>query len=67
MFESVVLSIIRQAALMTKVQQEEFISKIAEALATVIKSSEPQIDDELIRAIGLPIASAIAERLKALV
>jgi hypothetical protein len=67
MFESVFLTLIRQASLMTKPQQDEFVTKVAEALATLINSSQTEIDDELIRSIGLPIVSAIAERLKTLV
>ena len=67
MFESVIISIIRQAALLTKAQQDEFTIKVAEAVATLINSTETEIDDELIRSIGLPIGAAVVEKLGALV
>ena len=57
----------RQAALLTKAQQDEFTTKVAEAVATLINSTETEIDDELIRTIGLPIGSAVVEKLGALV
>ena len=67
MFESVIVSIIRQAALLTTSQQDEFTTKVAEAVATLINSTETEIDDELIRSIGLPISAAVVEKLQALV
>lgn len=67
MFESVIISIIRQAALLTNAQQDEFTTKVAEAVATLINSTETEIDDELIRSIGLPIGAAVVEKLGALV
>lgn len=67
MFESVLIALIRQAGLLTKPQQEAFTTKVAEAIATLISSSETQIDDELLRSIGLPIGSAVIEKLQTLV
>ncbi len=67
MIESVILSIIRQASLMTKGQQDEFTTKIAEALATLINSTHTEIDDELLRSIGLPIGALIIDKVKSLV
>jgi hypothetical protein len=67
MFESVIVSIIRQAALLTKAQQDEFTTKVAEAVATLINSTETEIDDELVRSIGLPIGAAVVEKLGTLV
>lgn len=67
MFESVIVSIIRQAALLTKAQQDAFTTKVAEAVATLINSTETEIDDELIRSIGLPIGAAVVEKLQGLV
>ena len=67
MFESIIVSLLRQAALLTKPQQDEFTTRIAEAVATLISSTETGIDDELIRSIGLPIGGALIEKLQALV
>ena len=67
MFESVIVSIIRQAALLTKAQQDEFTTKVVEAVTTLINSTETEIDDELIRSIGLPIGAAVVEKLGTLV
>tara|TARA_R110000772_G_scaffold197372_1_gene308165 strand:+ start:685 stop:954 length:270 start_codon:yes stop_codon:yes gene_type:complete len=67
MIESVIIALIRQAALLTKPQQEEFTTKAAEALATLIKSTETGIDDELVRQVGLPVGGMIITKLTALV
>lgn len=67
MFESVLIALIRQAGLLTKPQQEAFTTQVAEAIATLISSSETQIDDELLRSIGLPIGGAVIEKLQTLV
>ena len=67
MIESVIIALIRQAALLTKPQQEEFTTKAAEALATLIKSTETAIDDELVRQVGLPVGGMIISKLTALV
>ena len=67
MFESVIVSIIRQAALLTKAQQEEFTTKIAEALSTLINSTETEIDNELVRSVALPIGGTLIEKLEGLV
>ncbi|MCA8900282.1 MAG: hypothetical protein KDA53_03445 [Hyphomonas sp.] len=67
MFESVIIALVRQASLLTKPQQDEFTTKLAEAAATLINSTETEIDDELVRSIGLPIGSAVIEKLQALV
>jgi len=67
MFESIAVSLLRQAALLTKPQQEEFTMRIAEAIATLVSSTGTQIDDELLRSIGLPLGGAVIEKLQALV
>ena len=67
MIESVIIALIRQAALLTKPQQEEFATRAAEALATLIKSTEIGIDDELLRQVGLPVGGMIITKLTALV
>ena len=66
MFENVVVAIIRQAALLTKPQQEEFSSRAAEALATLINSTSTEIDDELVRQVLLPIGSQVMGKLQTL-
>jgi hypothetical protein len=67
MFEAAIIAIIRQASLLTKAQQEEFTTKVAEALATLINSTHTEIDDELVRSVGLPIGAAVVEKLQVLV
>ncbi len=67
MFESIIVTLVRQASLLTKPQQEEFTTRLAEAVAALINSSETQIDDEMLRSIGLPIGASIIEKLQALV
>lgn len=67
MFESAIVALIRQASLLTKPQQEEFTTRIAEAVATLINSTATEIDDEMLRSIGLPIGGAVIEKLQTLV
>ena len=67
MFESIIVSLLRQASLLTKPQQDEITTRIAEAVATLVGSTETQIDDELLRSIGLPIGGAVIEKLQTLV
>ncbi|MGB3626536.1 MAG: hypothetical protein WA989_11950 [Henriciella sp.] len=67
MFESVLIALIRQAGLLTKPQQDAFTTQVAEAIATLVSSSQTQIDDELLRSIGLPIGGAVIEKLQTLV
>ncbi|HPE46896.1 MAG TPA: hypothetical protein PLR76_00805 [Hyphomonas sp.] len=67
MFESVIIALVRQASLLTKPQQDEFTTKVAEAVATLINSTQTEIDDEVVRSIGLPIGAAIVEKLQGLV
>ena len=67
MFESIIVSLLRQASLLTKPQQDEFTTRIAEAVATLVSSTETEIDDELLRSIGLPIGGAVIEKLQTLV
>ncbi|MCF6329085.1 MAG: hypothetical protein L3J02_04720 [Henriciella sp.] len=67
MFEDIVISIIRQAALLTKPQQDEFSTKAAETLATLINSTKTEIDDTLIRDVAIPIGGQIVRKLEALV
>lgn len=64
MFESVVISIIRQAAALTKPQQDEFTTKVAEALAALIRGTETSIDDALLRDVALPLSEDIVAKLK---
>ena len=66
MFEQVVISIVRQAALLTRPQQDIFTTKVAEALGTLIASSETEIDDEVVRAL-LPMTEQLVGKLKAVV
>ncbi|MEQ8556742.1 MAG: hypothetical protein RIB03_00360 [Henriciella sp.] len=67
MFESIVVSLLRQASLLTRPQQDEFTTRIAEAVATLVGSTETEIDDELLRSIGLPIGGAVIEKLQTLI
>jgi len=67
MIEAVIISIIRQAAALTKPQQDEFTTKAAEALATLIRDTETGIDDVLLREVGLPLGGDIITKLKAMV
>lgn len=67
MIEDIAAAIIRQAALLTKPQQEEFATKAAEAIATLVNSSETEIDDALVGQIVVPIAGQVVEKLSALV
>ena len=67
MFESLIIALVRQASLLTKPQQDEFTTKVAEAVATLINSTQTEIDDEVVRSIGLPIGAAIVEKLQGLV
>ena len=64
MFESVVISIIRQAAALTKPQQDEFTTKVAEALAALIRGTDTGIDDALMRDVALPLSEDIVAKLK---
>lgn len=67
MMQDVIIAIIRQAAMLTKPQQDEFTSKAAEALATLINSTSTEIDDALVRELGLPIGGQVIQKLEALV
>ena len=67
MIESIVVTLIKQAALLTGPQQEEFTTKVAQALSTLINSTTTEIDNELIRSIGLPLGSDILKKLEVLV
>lgn len=67
MIETVVIAVIRQAALLTKPQQEEFADKVAEALAALVKGTRSEIDNELLRHVGLPVAGQVLARLQALI
>ncbi len=67
MIEDIAIAIIRQAALLTKPQQDEFTTKAAEAIATVINSSETEIDDVLVGQVVLPLGAQIIEKLNAIV
>lgn len=67
MFESIIVTLIKQASMLTKPQQEDFTTKIAEALSTLINSTSTEIDNELVRSVGLPIGAAVIEKLEGLV
>ncbi len=67
MFESIIVTLIKQAAMLTKPQQDDFTTKIAEALSTLINSTKTEIDDELLRSVGLPLGSAVIEKLEGMV
>lgn len=64
MIESVVIAIIRQAAALTKPQQDEFTTKVAEAIAALIRGTETSIDNELVRQVGLPMGGDIIVKLR---
>lgn len=64
MIEAVIISLIRQAAVLTKSQQEEFATRVAEALGTLIRSTNTNIDDILLRDVGLPLGEQIISKLK---
>ncbi|MFN3609659.1 MAG: hypothetical protein ACK4Y9_11390 [Hyphomonas sp.] len=67
MFESVIVAIIRQAALLTKPQQEEFTTKAAEAVAALVKGTASSIDNELLKQVGLPMGGQVITKLQALI
>lgn len=67
MFESVIISIIRQASELTKPQQDEFATKVAEALAALIRGTDTAIDDALLREVALPLSGDIVAKLKTMV
>lgn len=67
MFESIVTTLIKQAAMLTKPQQDELTTKVAEALSTLINSTETEIDNQLVRSVGLPLGGVLIEKLKVLV
>ena len=67
MFESIIVTLVRQAAMLTKPQQDEFTTKVAEALSTLIRSTKTEIDDELLRSVALPIGGAVIAKLEGMV
>ena len=67
MFQDVITAVIKQAALLTRPQQDEFTTKAAEALATLINSTETEIDDALVRQVAIPIGGQIIDKLETLV
>ena len=67
MMESVIVAIIRQAALLTKPQQEEFTTKAAEAVAALVKCTASGIDNELLKQVGLPMGGQVITKLQALI
>ncbi|MEM9740402.1 MAG: hypothetical protein AAF829_11075 [Pseudomonadota bacterium] len=64
MMDAVIVSLIRQAATLTKSQQDEFATKTAEALATLIRATETGVDDALLREVGLPLGEQVISKLK---
>lgn len=67
MLESLIVAIIRQAALLTKPQQEEFTTKAAEAVAALVKGTNTAIDNELLKQVGLPMGGQVIAKLQALI
>lgn len=67
MLESVIVAIIRQAALLTKPQQEDFTTKAAEAVAALVKGTNTAIDNELLKQVGLPMGGQVIAKLQALI
>lgn len=67
MLETVIVAIVRQAALLTKPQQEEFTTKAAEAVAALVKGTATAIDNELLKQVGLPMGGQIITKLQALI
>lgn len=67
MIESVIIALIRQAAALTKPQQDEFTTKVAEAIAALIRGTETSIDNELIRQVGLPMGGDVILKLRDMV
>lgn len=63
MIESVILAILKQAAELTRPQQDEFVTKAAEAIALLIKGTDTQIDDVLVRSVILPMGAQIINAL----
>lgn len=63
MIESVIVAILKQAAELTRPQQDEFVTKAAEAIALLIKSTDTQIDDVLVRSVILPMGAQIINAL----
>ncbi len=67
MIDDVVTAIIRQAALLTKPQQDEVSTRLAEVIATLVTSTGTEIDDELARSIVIPLVARVSTKLEALV
>jgi hypothetical protein len=63
----VIIALIRQAAALTKPQQDEFTTKVAEAIAALIRGTETGIDNELIRQVGLPMGGDVILKLRDMV
>ncbi|MEQ9507064.1 MAG: hypothetical protein RLO80_12435 [Hyphomonas sp.] len=64
MIESVIIAIIKQAAALTQPQQDDFTTKVAEAIASLIRGTETGIDNELVRTVGLPMGGDIIVKLR---
>ncbi|MEO0816953.1 MAG: hypothetical protein AAFX86_06550 [Pseudomonadota bacterium] len=64
MIEAVIISLIRQAAGLTESQQDDFTTMAADALATLIRSTQTGIDDVLMRDVALPMGEQIISKLK---
>ena len=63
MFENIIITIIRQAGALTKPQQQDIVARAADVLADIIRNSETQIDDALLRDIVLPMAAQLVNAL----
>lgn len=59
MIESVIVAILKQAAELTRPQQDEFVARAAEAIAVLVKGTETQIDDVLLRSVILPMGAQV--------
>ncbi len=64
MIESVIIAIIKQAAALTQPQQDEFTTRVAEAIASLIRGTGTGIDNELVRQVGLPMGGDIIVKLR---
>jgi hypothetical protein len=59
------VAVLKQAANLTRPQQDEFVTKAADAVAVLIRETETQIDDVLVREVLLPMGAQIINALGA--
>lgn len=65
MFESVIVALLKQAATLTRPQQDEFIAKAADAVAVLVRDTDTMIDDVIVQEIILPMGVRIIDQLGA--